>query len=137
MGRFRQTRAGRDSFSRQLRCVCLMEVALASRERALDATRKTEEVKAWLENHKRFKVHFIPMSSSWLNLVECCFADITGKHIRRGAFTSVAEQEAAIDDYLDQNTATAKPYVWTKSSGAIIDKQRCAREKLQVAKLGN
>ena len=101
------------------------------------ATHKTAEVKACLEKHKRFKVHFIPTSSSWLNLVERFFADITGKRIRRGAFTSVAELETAIDTYLEEHNATAKPYLWTKSSGEIIDKQRRAREKLEAVKSGN
>src|SRR5210317_1382307 len=64
------------------------------------ATHKTPAVKAWLAKHPRFKMHFIPTSSSWLNLVERFFAEITGKRIRRGAFASVAELEAAIDDYL-------------------------------------
>ena len=59
-------------------------------------THKTKEVQAWLERHPRFKLHFIPTSSSWLNLVERFFAEITGKRTRRGVFKSVAELEAAI-----------------------------------------
>lgn len=101
------------------------------------ATHKTAEVKAWLEKHKRFKVHFIPTSSSWLNLVERFFADITGKRIRRGAFTTVAELETAIDTYLEEHNATAKPYVWTKTAAEIVDKQSRAREKLENIKSGN
>ena len=101
------------------------------------ATHKTAEVKAWLDKHKRFKVHFIPTSSSWLNLVERFFADITGKRIRRGAFTSIAELETAIDNYLEEHNAAAKPYVWTKTATEIVDKQRRAREKLENIKNGN
>ena len=60
-------------------------------------THKTKEVQAWLAKHPRFKLHFTPTCSSWLNLVERFFAEITGKRIRRGIFKSVAELEAAID----------------------------------------
>ena len=84
------------------------------------ATHKTPAVKAWLAKHPRFKMHFTPTSSSWLNLVERFFAEITGKRIRRGAFASVAELEAAIDDYLLQHNASAKPYVWTKPASEIL-----------------
>src|ERR1700730_9970766 len=60
------------------------------------ATHKTEKVKRWLARHKRFKLHFTPTSSSWLNLVERLFAEITRQRIRRGIFHNVAELEAAI-----------------------------------------
>jgi transposase len=100
-------------------------------------THKTPEVKAWLAKHQRFKVHFIPTSSSWLNLVERFFAEITGKRIRRGAFASVAELEDAIDDYLLRYNASAKPYVWTKTAADILAKERRALDKLQAIKAGN
>ena len=60
------------------------------------ATHKTPEVKAWLTSHPRFKLHFMPTSASWLNLVERFFAEITPKRIRRGSYTSVDDLEAAI-----------------------------------------
>jgi transposase len=101
------------------------------------ATHKTAEVKAWLAKHPRFHVHFIPTSSSWLNLVERFFAEITGKRIRRGAFASVAELEDAIDDYLLRHNAIAKPYVWTKSATEILAKERRALEKLETIRSGN
>ena len=101
------------------------------------ATHKTAQVKAWLAKHPRFHVHFITTSSSWLNLVERFFAEITGKRIRRGVFTSVAELEGAIDDYLLRHNATAKPYVWTKSATEILTKERRALEKLEAIKCGN
>ena len=66
-------------------------------------THKTKEVQAWLAKHPRFKLHFTPTSSSWINLVERFFAEITGKCIRRGAFNSVDELEAAITDYLGKH----------------------------------
>ena len=60
-------------------------------------THKTKEVQAWLAKHPRFKLHFTPTSSSWINLVERLFAEITRQQIRRGVFKSVAELEAAIE----------------------------------------
>ena len=100
-------------------------------------THKTAEVQAWLKKHPRFKLHFIPTSSSWLNLVERFFAEITGKRIRRGVFTSVAELEAAIHDYLDHHNADPKPFIWTKSAAVILEKEARARDKLQAIKSGN
>jgi transposase len=101
------------------------------------ATHKTAEVKAWLAKHPRFHVHFIPTSSSWLNLVERFFAEITGKRIRRGIFKSVAELEEVIDEYLLRHNAAAKPYVWTKSTHDILTRERRALEKLEAIKSGN
>ena len=69
-------------------------------------THKTPAVKAWLAKHPRFHLHFTPTSASWLNLVERFFAEITRKRIRRGTFTSVANLEAAIHDYLASTTPT-------------------------------
>jgi len=97
-------------------------------------THKTAEVQAWLAKHPRFKLHFIPTSSSWLNLVERFFAEITDKRIRRGTFTGVAELEEAIDDYLLRHNASAKPYLWTKTADEILAKERRALEKLQAIK---
>jgi transposase len=85
-------------------------------------THKTKEAQAWLAKHPRFKLHFTPTSSSWLNLVERFFAEITGKRIRRGIFQSVAELEAAILDYLAKHNAEPKPFVWTKTADVILAK---------------
>ncbi|MGB9164425.1 MAG: IS630 family transposase, partial [Rhodomicrobium sp.] len=68
--------------------------------------------------------------SSWLNLVERFFAEITGKRIRRGVFKSVAELEAAIDDYLAKNNDSPKPFVWTKTANIILEKHQRARTVL-------
>jgi len=95
-------------------------------------THKTPEVKAWLAHHPRFHCHFTPTSASWLNLVERFFAEITTRRIRRGAFTSVAELEAAIRDYLDRHNADPKPFVWTKSAETILEKERRALDALQA-----
>ena len=101
------------------------------------STHKTNEVKAWLEKHPRFKLHFTPTSASWMNLVERFFAEITRKRIRRGAFASVAELEAAIEDDLLHHNADPKPFVWTKSAQVILKKERRALEALESIKNGN
>ncbi len=98
---------------------------------------KTAEVRAWLEKHPRFSLHFTPTSASWLNLVERFFAEITTKRIRRGTFTSVADLEAAIEDYLDQHNANPKPFVWTKTATAILSNERRALAALEANKIGN
>ena len=100
-------------------------------------THKTAEVQVWLAKHPHFKLHFIPTSSSWLNVVERFFAEITGKRIRRGTFGSVAELEAAIHDYLDHHNAEPKPFVWTKSAAVILEKRARARDMLHAIKAGN
>lgn len=100
-------------------------------------THKTKEVQAWLAKHPRFKLHFIPTSSSWLNLIERFFAEITGKRIRRGIFRSVAELEAAILDYLAKHNADPKPFIWIKTADVIITKTARARAALDAVKGGN
>jgi hypothetical protein len=96
----------------------------------LNATHKTPEVKAWLEKHPRFKLHFTPTSASWLNLVERFFAEITTKPIRRGSDTSVGDLETAIYDYLGQHNTKPKPFTWTKTAKDILTRERRALDKL-------
>ncbi len=98
------------------------------------STHKTAEVKAWLDKHPRFQLHFTPTSASWMNLVERFFAEITRKRIRRGAFANVAELEAAIEDYLLRHNADPKPFVWTKSAEVILKKERRALDALAAIK---
>lgn len=86
------------------------------------ATHKHPKVKAWVLRHPRFYLHFIPTSSSWLNLVERWFGEITQKRIRRGSFKSESELIRAIEDYIKQNNLEPKPFVWTKSAEEIITK---------------
>ncbi len=86
------------------------------------ATHKHDDVQAWLAKHPRITVHFIPTSSSWLNLVERWFREITEKRIRRGVFRSVPELEAAITEYLNASNAAPKPFIWTASAQSILDK---------------
>lgn len=86
------------------------------------ATHSEPRVKAWLERHQRFQLHFTPTSSSWLNLVERWFREITEKRIRRGNFESVPELIAAIEEYLAASNETPRPFVWHASVEAILTK---------------
>jgi transposase len=89
-------------------------------------THKHPNVKKWLSKHKRFHLHFIPTSSSWLNLIERWFGKITQKRIRRGVFHSVPDLIAAIEEYIGLNNQDPKPFVWTKKVDEIIQKvNRC------------
>jgi transposase len=99
------------------------------------ATHKKQQVKDWLAKHPRFHLHFIPTSSSWLNLVERWFGKITTERIRRGTFTSMAELERAIYDYIERNNANPKPFVWTKSANDIILKVNRGRAALKMPPL--
>ncbi len=80
------------------------------------------DVKAWLEKHPRFHLHFTPTSSSWLNLVERWFRDLTDKAIRRGVFQSVPDLIAAIENYLQAHNDDPKPFVWTATAEEILAK---------------
>lgn len=86
------------------------------------ATHKHATVKAWLEVHPRYHVHFTPTSSSWLNAVERFFAEITARRIRPGTFPSVAALKRAITAYVREYNKTAVPFVWTKSARTILHK---------------
>src|SRR5438034_9108631 len=89
-------------------------------------THKHPAVKRWLKRHPRFQMHFIPTSSSWLNLVERWFREITTKRIRRGVFHSVDDLVAAIAAYLQETNKNPKPFVWTASVETILAKiARC------------
>ncbi len=94
------------------------------------ATHKHPKVGAWLKRHKRFRLHFIPTSSSWLNLVERWFREITDKRIRRGAFQSVEQLIEAIRAYIDEHNDDPKPFVWTAKAQDILEKVRRARAVL-------
>ena len=94
------------------------------------ATHKHEKVKNWLKRNKRVHVHFIPTSSSWLNMVERFFGLLTEKQLRRGVFTSVKELEETIMQFIEQHSEGKKPFVWTKSAEEILVKVGRAREAL-------
>jgi transposase len=85
-------------------------------------THKHANVGAWLKKHPRFHLHFIPTSSSWLNLVERWFRELTDKAIRRGVFHSVPDLTAAIEAFLAAHNTDPKPFVWTASIDAILAK---------------
>jgi len=94
------------------------------------ATHKHPKVKAWLRRHPRFHVHFIPTSSSWLNLVERWFREITDKRIRRGTFRNVNQLIAAIQEFIQTHNQSSKPFVWTAQADAILAKVARARATL-------
>ena len=94
------------------------------------ATHKHPRVKSWLRRHPRFHLHFIPTSSSWLNLVERWFRDITDKRIRRGSFGSVPELIAAIEEYLDNHNQNPRIFTWTASAERILAKIAKCKEAL-------
>jgi transposase len=85
-------------------------------------THKHANVNAWLEKHPRFCLHFTPTSSSWLNLVERWFRELTEKALRRGIFHSVPDLVAAIEQYLGAHNSDPRPFVWTASADAILEK---------------
>jgi transposase len=84
------------------------------------ATHKHPRVQRWLEQHPRFHLHFTPTSSSWTNLVERWFRELTDKTIRRGTFVSVPDLIEAIEHYLQAHNAKPKPFVWTASVESIL-----------------
>ena len=94
-------------------------------------THTHDNVKAWLAKHPRFHLHFIPTSSSWLNMVERWFRDLTDKAIRRGVFRSVPDLITAIEAYLEANNNDPKPFVWTATADAILGKVRRGRVALE------
>lgn len=93
-------------------------------------THKHPKVKAWLKRHPRFHVHFIPTSSSWLNMVERWFREITDKRIRRGVFRSVRELIDAIMAYIDQHNEDPETFTWTAKAETILAKVARARAVL-------
>ena len=99
-------------------------------------THKTPEVQGWLKRHPRFHMHFIPTSSSWLNLVERWFRELTNKRIRRGTFTSVDRLIEAIMSYVDHHNENPTSFVWTTKVEDILAKVRRARAVLDNVQTG-
>ncbi len=100
------------------------------------ATHKHPKVQSWLKRHPRFHMHFTPTSSSWLNLVERWFRDITDQRIRRGVFRSVKQLIAAINAYIEEHNENPRSFVWTAKAEEILEKVRRARavlDKMQTA----
>lgn len=91
------------------------------------STHKHPNVKKWLESHARFTMHFIPTSSSWLNVIERFFRDLDGKRLRRGIFKSVSALIKAIKDYIGHHNQDPRPFIWRKTAEEIIEKVGRAR----------
>jgi transposase len=96
------------------------------------ATHKHPDVQRWLRRHKRFHTHFTPTSSSWLNMVERWFRELTDKALRRGSFSSVPALIAGIEAYLNAHNADPKPFKWTATAESILEKVRRGRVALQT-----
>ena len=94
-------------------------------------THKHPKVQSWLQRHPRFIPHFIPTSSSWLNLVERWFGELTGKSIRRGIFISVDNLVAAIDEYMQAWNINPKSFIWTATVDSIIEKLSRCKQTLE------
>ena len=99
-------------------------------------THSTPQVRQWFKRHPRFSVHFVPTSSSWLNLIERWFAELTNKRIRRGSFYSVDELIAAIETFLANWNQHPKPFVWTATVDSITEKLSRCRQTLEQIQPG-
>jgi transposase len=85
------------------------------------STHKTPAIQRWLAAHPRFVLHFTPTSSSWLNLVERWFAELTTKLLRRGAHRSVRALNADITAWIETWNDEPRPFIWTKTADQILD----------------
>jgi transposase len=94
------------------------------------ATHKHPKVQRWLARHPRFHVYFTPTSSSWLNMVERFFRDLTQHRLRRGVFHDIEELVMAIGDYIDRHNEQPKPFIWTATASDILAKVARARKAL-------
>ena len=99
-------------------------------------THKHANVRNWLKRHPRFVCHFVPTSSSWLNLVERWFGELTSKRIRRDSFGSVPELKQAIDEFLAAWNEAPKPFVWTATVDSIVAKLAKCRQTLEKIESG-
>jgi transposase len=99
-------------------------------------THKHPRVQTWLKRHPRFVPHFVPTSSSWLNLVERWFGELTRKRIRRGSFGSVADLQKAIEEFLQAWNENPKPFVWTATVDSIVEKLSRCRQTLEQIQPG-
>jgi len=100
-------------------------------------THKHARVQSWLKRHPRFVLHFVPTSSSWLNLVERWFRELDDKAIRRGVFLSVNDLKAAIETFLLAWNDDPKPFVWTATVESITEKLSRCRQTLETIKPGS
>ena len=96
------------------------------------STHSHVNVRTWLDAHPRFRLHFVPTSSSWLNLVEGLFADLTKRRLKRGSFASLDDLIGAIIGYLDHRNLDPKPFVWTASVERILAKLRDCKAVIET-----
>src|SRR5689334_5057114 len=96
------------------------------------ATHKHPKVQKWFARHPRFHVYFTPTSSSWLNMVERFFRDLTQNRLRRGIFRDVEELIMAIGEYIDKHNDKPKPFIWTAKAADILVKVKRARKALDI-----
>jgi transposase len=96
------------------------------------STHKHAKVQRWLDRHPRFHMHFTPTSSSWLNMVERFFRDLTQNRLRRGVFHDVEELVTAIGNYIDRHNENPKPFIWTARAADILEKVKRARRTLHT-----
>ena len=94
-------------------------------------THKHAKVKAWLERRSRFQMHFVPTLSSWMNLAERFFADLTDDCVRPRSFASVRRLVAAIEAYMAERNAHPNPYRWKVDGKEILAKVQRVREALE------
>lgn len=94
-------------------------------------THKHQKVRLWLEKHPRFKLHFIPTSSSWLNMVERWFAELTNKAVRRGSFANVPDLVSAIEEFIQESSKAGKPFVWKATAERLLAKYERCRIRLE------
>jgi len=99
-------------------------------------THQEPKVRAWLARHPRFVPHFVPTSSSWLNLIERWFGELTSKRVRRGVFRSVEDLEKAIHEFLAAWNENPKPFVWTATVESITEKLSRCRQTLEQIQPG-
>src|SRR5438105_3685400 len=100
-------------------------------------THKEPHVQAWLKKHPRFVCHFVPTSSSWLNLVERWFRELTEKAIRRGSFVNVPDLKQAIEAFMQAWNENPKPFIWSATVEDIIKKIERARAKMEQIQPGS
>jgi transposase len=94
------------------------------------STHKHWKVEKWLKRHPRIHIHFTPTSSSWMNMVERWFRELTDKQVRRGVFHSENDLVGKIMDYIDKYNQDCKPFIWTATAEDILEKVKRARNVL-------
>lgn len=95
------------------------------------ATHKHPKVRAWLGRHPRWTFHFTPTSCSWLNAVETFFSRLTRRRLKRGAFHSVVDLQAAINRFIAEANRNPKPFVWTADPDRVLAAVKRGKQALE------